>query len=82
MLSFTSFFPQIGLEIPDVYRDQLDKLNAVIHQNCSALANCKAVMFHQTMHFFADVAEVTEAGEVSPYPPYSPDVLPSDFQPF
>ncbi|KAL1139104.1 hypothetical protein AAG570_009164 [Ranatra chinensis] len=71
----------------DVYCDQLDKLNAAIHQNHPELTNRKGIVFHHDNarpHTTLQTRQkLQERGwEVLPNPPYSPDLAPSDFHLF
>ena len=66
------------------YCNQLDKLNAVIKEKLQALANRKGIIFHHD-NVKPHTALVTQQKlqelwwEDFSYPPYSPDIAPSDY---
>ena len=67
-----------------VYCRQLMKLDKDIEEKRPELATCKGVIFHQDNArphtSFVTRKKLLELGwEVMPYPPYSPDLAPSDY---
>ncbi|GFV02385.1 mariner Mos1 transposase [Trichonephila clavipes] len=68
----------------DLYRNQLDKLNAAIKEKWPALASRKGILFHHD-NARPHTAMVTQqklnalGWEVLRHPPYSPDIAPSDY---
>ena len=68
----------------DVYRRQLNKLNAAVKEKWPELVNRKGVIFHHknaTPHTsLATRQKLLRLGwEVMLHPPYSPDLAPSDY---
>lgn len=69
---------------PDLYCNQLDKLNAAIKEKRPALASRKGIVFHHD-NARPHTAMLTQqklnalGWEVLSHPPYSPDIAPSDY---
>lgn len=84
---YYEFLPSNQSINSDKYCSQLDELKTVIQEKRPELANRKGVVFHQDNarpHVSSTIRKkLLEFGwDVLPHPPYSPDIVPSDYHLF
>ncbi|XP_065664771.1 histone-lysine N-methyltransferase SETMAR-like [Hydra vulgaris] len=71
----------------EIYSAQLDRVSVALHQKQAALANRKGVVFYQD-YARSHTAKITRETlarlqlEILPHPPYSPELVPSDYNLF